>query len=241
MTEPSVLITVEDNIATVTLNRPARLNAFTSEMLSRLDDAVDMINADVDIAGVIVTGAGRGFCSGRDLAELRDVGEDERRRAIPNPGGHESSMLARIEVPTVAAVNGHAVGGGLGLVVQCDLVICSTEARLADGHLATGIVPSVAAWFVPRRIGPWRAMTFFVETKPLTAMQAYEIGLIDEVVKPDDLLRTARERLEPFRGVDRELLRHVKRLGTQASVSTYQAQMEMVGVLRGLERRARHG
>jgi enoyl-CoA hydratase/carnithine racemase len=239
VTEPSVLVDVDDGVATIRLNRPDRLNAFDTDMLRRLDEAVDGIDARADLHGVIVTGVGRGFCSGRDLAELGAIGDAERRRALPHAGGHESSMFARIEVPTVAAVNGPAVGGGLGFAVQCDYIVGAQGVRLKDGHLASGVVPSVAAWYIPRRIGAWSAMRFFAAADGMTAEEALAIGLIDEVVSAGDLLTTARARLDAFRAVDSERLRHLKRLAVTARASTIEEQMERVGLLRGLERRER--
>lgn len=241
MLDLPVLVDVTDDIATITLNRPRRLNAFTSEMLDALDAAVDRLNDDLTLAGVIVTGAGRGFCSGRDLAELGQIGQTERRKAVPGEGGHESSMFARIQVPTVAAVNGPAVGGGLGFVVQCDYVLAAREALFDDGHLRAGMAPSVASWYVPRRIGAWRAIDFFARTQPTPADAALELGLVDEVVELDSLMETARRRLEPFRAVDRELLRHTKLLAVRAATAPFDGQMERVGLLRSMERRARAG
>ena len=157
-------------------------------MLASLAETVDRVNAIESLTGAIVTGAGRAFCSGRDLAELPGIKAAETARAIPQAGGHESAMFARIEVPTVAAVNGAAVGGGLGFVYQCDYVVASSTALLADGHLQAAMVPSVASWYVPRRVGPWAAMQFFIRQR-VGAAEALELGLVDEVVEPDDLHR----------------------------------------------------
>ena len=239
MTEASVLVGRSDDVATITLNRPERMNAFNDEMLDRLALLVEELNADANLAGVIVTGAGRAFCAGRDRSGLAHIAAAESARALPSSGGHESSMFAAIEVPVVAAVNGAAVGGGLGFVVQCDYVMASTDARFADGHLTAGMAPSVASWYLPRRIGGWRALRLFTATSPMDALAAHELGIVDEVVAPEELVSKARARIEPFRGTDRELLRHTKRLVMTSQTGTFAEQMERVGLLRSMERRMR--
>jgi len=238
VSEASALLEVEDGVATITLNRPDRRNAFDTAMLVALDALVGEVNARRDLFGAIVTGAGKGFCAGRDLAEMPAIKARERAKALPDAGGHESTMFARIEVPTVAAVNGAAVGGGLGFVVQCDFIVASSEAVVADGHLASGMAPSVAAHYIPRRIGSAAALRFFVRRGPTTAAEALAMGLVDEVVPPDDLLPSARRTLEPFRGLPDELLRHTTSLCRRAGENSFERQMELVGLLRSIERRA---
>lgn len=238
MTDGSALLAIEDGIALITLNRPDRRNAFDTAMLEALDGIVDAVNADRSLHGAIVTGAGKGFCAGRDLAEMPAIKARERAKSLPDAGGHESTMFARIEVPVVAAVNGAAVGGGLGFVVQCDYAVMSSEAVVADGHIPSGMAPSVAAHYIPRRIGSGAALRFFVKKGPTSAADALAMGLVDEVVAPDELLPAARRLLEPFRGVPSELLRHTTTLCRRAGEQPFERQMELVGLLRSIERRA---
>lgn len=237
-TAPEDLVALEfdDGIATIRLQRPARLNAFTWDMLDALDRAVAEVNARRDVAGVIVTGAGRGFCAGRDVEELAGIREAEAGKAIPSAGGSESSMFARVEAPIVAAVNGIAVGGGVGFAVQCDWIVASSTALFRDGHLAAGMAPSVASWYVPRRIGATAALTFFT-THEVTAHQARDLSLVDEVVDPEQLLPAARKWLAPFRELDPELVRHTKLLCRSAGTQSFDSQMQLVGLLRSMERR----
>lgn len=229
-------LTFDEGIATITLQRPARLNAFTWPMLEALDEVVAEVNARHDLAGVLVTGAGRAFCAGRDIEELAAIKEAEAAKALPSAGGSESSMFARVEAPIVAAVNGIAVGGGVGFAVQCDWIVASSGARFRDGHITSGMAPSVASWYVPRRIGPSAALRFFAAHE-VSADEAHQIGLVDEVVAPEDLLSAARRWLAPFRELDPELVRHTKLLCRSAGMQTFDTQMQLVGLLRSMERR----
>lgn len=237
-TYETILIEHEaEGVVLLTLNRPARLNAVTGQMLAELDQAVHAINADPSVRTVIVTGAGRAFCAGRDLSELDDTVSAAASAALPLPGGHESDMFRAIEVPTVAAVNGAAVGAGLGFVVQCDVRLAASGAFFLDGHLPNGMVPSVASWYLPRLVGPGRALRLFCSRERLGAEEAQWLGLIDEVVSAEELLPAARRVAALFAQWDPDLLRRTKRLVTRAVDQGYEESMELVGFLRGLERR----
>jgi enoyl-CoA hydratase/carnithine racemase len=231
-----VRVDVDGAVATITMSRPERLNAFTGAMLEQLDSAVTAINARLDISGVILTGAGRAFSAGRDTAELPAIKAAEAGRAVPSAGGRESSMFARVEAPIVAAINGVAVGGGIGFAVQCDWIVAAATARLMDGHIAAGMAPSVATWYIPRRIGAAAALRFFTASE-LTAAEAHELGVVDEVVEPGDERSAGRRWLEPLLALDPELVRHTKLLCRSAGTQSFSDQMRLVGLLRSMERR----
>jgi enoyl-CoA hydratase/carnithine racemase len=231
-----VHVEVEGGVATIMMSRPERLNAFTSEMLDQLDAAVTEINAHLEVRGVILTGAGRAFCAGRDTAELPAIKAMEAGRAVPSSGGSESSMFARVEAPIVAAVNGIAVGGGIGFAVQCDWIVAARTARFVDGHIAAGMAPSVATWYMPRKVGPSAALRFFTAPET-TASEARALGVVDEVVEPGEERSAARRWLEPMLELDPELVRHTKLLCRSGITQSFGDQMRLVGLLRSMERR----
>ncbi len=224
-----------NGVVTLTLNRPDKLNAVTETMLGELDDVVARLNADPSLKVVILTGAGRAFCAGRDLGELASARAEQP--ALPPAGGYESSMFRSLQVPCIAAINGVAIGVGLGFALQCDLRVASRDATLVDGHLRNSMVPSVAAWYVPRLVGTGRALQFFCAPKGVSAEEARALGLVDAVVSGDELLGEARRLAAPFTGWDAGLLRHTKRLVDAAVDRSYQQTMELVGLLRTMESR----
>lgn len=224
-------------VALLILNRPLRLNAVTGAMLDRLEEACESINADPGVRVAILTGAGRGFCAGRDTSELGGVSDDDARQALPRSGGHHSDMVRRLQVPTIAAVNGAAVGAGLGFVVQCDVRIASTQAVFRDGHLAAGMSPSIASWYLPRLCGPGAALQVFCQLDRIDAASAQALGIVSEVVPPEDLLPRALTIAQGFARWDGEVLRHTKALAQFAVEEGYERTMERVGLLRGLHAR----
>jgi enoyl-CoA hydratase/carnithine racemase len=229
----------QNGIVLITLNRPQRLNAITGAMLDRFAEIASQLNADVTTRVVVLTGAGRSFCAGRDRNELQDVSEQDRNLAVPKSGGHHSDMVRALQMPTIAAVNGAAVGAGLGFVLQCDVRIASTEALFRDGHLAAGISPSVATWYLPRLIGLGPALQVFCQLDRIDASSAGRMGIVSEVVAPDALLPRALEIAEQFARWDPEVLRHTKALAAAALEQGYEHTMEKVGLLRGLRARGK--
>jgi enoyl-CoA hydratase len=233
-----VLVEIDaQGIAVITLNRPQRRNAVTGAMLDQLAEAAARLNADAAIRVAVLTGAGQSFCAGRDRDELGDVSEQDRSLAIPKSGGHHSDMVRTLQMPTIAAVNGAAVGAGLGFVLQCDVRIASTEALFRDGHLAAGMSPSIASWYLPRIVGLGAALQVFCQLDRIDAATAQRIGIVSEVVAPDALLARAMEIARGFARWDPELLRHTKALAAAALEENYDRTMERVGLLRGLRAR----
>jgi enoyl-CoA hydratase/carnithine racemase len=146
-------------------------------------------------------------------------------------------MIRRLEMPTIAAVNGAAVGAGLGFVLQCDVRIASGDAVFRDGHLASGMSPSIASWYLPRLIGAGAALQVFCQLDRIDASAAQGLGIVSEVVAADALMARAIAIAEGFARWSPELLRHTKALATAATQDSYDSTMERVGLLRGLHAR----
>jgi enoyl-CoA hydratase/carnithine racemase len=196
MTYQTLLTDLDAGILTVTLNRPDRLNAFTTKMLEELLDVIDEIDRNDEIRAVIFTGAGRGFCAGADLGggggtfDNSGDGSAERHR---DGGGLVTLRLFDCRKPVIAAINGPAVGVGVTMTLPMDLRIASEKAKFGFVFARRGIVPEAcSSWFLPRVVGINRAMEWVATGRVFPAEEALEGGLVSRVVAPDELLPTAR-------------------------------------------------
>lgn len=186
------------DVARITLHRPERLNAFTDTMQGELQAALDQIEARPDLRGVMLTGAGRAFCAGQDLAQRQPLPEGQRRDLSQGLRQHYRPLILRLRalpVPVVCLVNGVAAGAGASLVFACDVVIATESARFVQAFARIGLMPDAGAtWFWPRLAGSARAMGAAVFGEPVSARQAQDWGLIWKCV-PDDAFASEAERL----------------------------------------------
>ena len=177
-------------IATITLNRPEAMNALSTELRGAITDAFREIQADEAIRVAILTGAGRAFCAGLDLKEL---GSGDPGRTVDEAKGDVVGAMASFDGPIIAAVNGHAITGGFELALACDVIIASTRARFADTHARVGILPGWGlSQKLPRLIGIARAKELSFTGNTIKAEQAYEWGLVNRLVEPEELLPTCK-------------------------------------------------
>jgi enoyl-CoA hydratase/carnithine racemase len=192
MTE--ILLEVDEPVATITLNRPETLNALTHSMLAALREAVDSAARDPRVVGIVITGAGRGFCSGLDASQLQrttTAGSSSRPKADGVPGMF--TWLLSIPKPVISAVNGVAAGGGFVLTVMSDLRIASTNGSFISIFSKRGLIAEHGTtWIVPRLIGAGAALDVLWSSRKIDAAEAHRIGLVQQVVEPDDLLAAAR-------------------------------------------------
>ncbi len=197
---PDIITDLANNVLTITLNRPDKLNAFTREMRDDLIAAFDRADADDDVRAVIVTGAGRGFCAGADLS----AGEDTfnyAKRADRDPedgrrdgGGRVTLRIYNSIKPVIAAVNGPAVGVGVTMQLPMDIRLASTDARFGFVFSRRGVVPEAcSSYFLPRLVGISQALAWAYSGRVFPADEALKGGLISEVLAPEDLLPRARE------------------------------------------------
>ena len=193
-----ILYVVEDRVATITLNRPERLNAFTRVMLTEMVDAIERINADDEVRAVIVTGAGRAFCAGADLASgggtfnhsESEAGAVGRR----DGGGLLTLALFNCLKPLIAACNGPAVGVGSTMQCAMDIRLASENARYGFVFARRGIVPEAASsWFLPRIVGISKALEWCYSGRLFDADEALQGGLVRSVHASEDLLAAARD------------------------------------------------
>ncbi|MGZ4765083.1 MAG: crotonase/enoyl-CoA hydratase family protein [Ilumatobacteraceae bacterium] len=199
MEHTQIVYDVDDRIATITLNRPDQLNAFTTTMMRELIDAFDRADSDDDVRAVIVTGAGRGFCAGADLstggATFAKGGSDEQTSAaVPRDGGGMVSLrIFECTKPVIAAINGAAVGVGITMALPMDIRLVSTSAKIGFVFARRGIVPEAcSAWFLPRLVGISQALEWCYSGRVFGADEALAGGLVRSIHEPDDLLPAAR-------------------------------------------------
>jgi enoyl-CoA hydratase/carnithine racemase len=195
----AIIYRVEDHIAYLTFNRPEALNAFSRQMVREIVAACQDINTDPDVRVVIVSGAGdRAFSAGLDLKEVAaggGPGPIDSRGTRVRAGMHtHHGALANVEKPTIAAVHGWAVGGGLELALACDLRVASDDARLGLMEIRRGIMPGAGGTQrLSRVVGRGYALQLALTGEPISAHEAHRIGLVNKVVPRDQLLPAAVE------------------------------------------------
>lgn len=208
MTYDTLDYAVEDGIATITLSRPDKLNAFTVGMMDEMLDVLDRIDADDAVRAVIVTGAGRAFCAGADLSAGADAfvleGDDDlvvrtdgtlnyASEAARDGGGRVTLRLFKLLKPIIAAINGPAVGIGATMTLAMDVRLASQAARVGFVFSRRGIVPEAASsFFLPRIVGISQALDWCYSGRVFDAAEALAGGLVKAVHAPDDLLPAAR-------------------------------------------------
>ena len=199
--DAEVLYAVADHVATLTLNRPGRMNTISRTMLNELTALLVRADEDPDVRAVILTGTGRAFCAGLDLSEAT-------RAPAPGEGGISNSatlatnldlrntpptVLFNMGKPTICALNGSAAGYGMDTALGCDIRIMAAGAKMAAAFTRRGIVPeSGGTWFLPRLIGWSKAAELIFTGRTLTAEQSLEMGLVSSVVDDADLAGAAR-------------------------------------------------
>jgi enoyl-CoA hydratase/carnithine racemase len=206
MSDEQIITELTDGIMTITLNRPDRLNAWTPTMQRELIAAFDQADADDDVRVVIVTGAGRGFCAGADLAAGGATFDRRDRGASDGPhrdgGGQFTLRVFDCTKPVIAAINGPAVGVGATMTLPMDIRLAADDARLGFVFARRGIVPEAcSSWFLPRLVGISRAMEWVATGRVFSAEEALRAGLVRSLHPRDDLLAAARE-------LGREIVEH---------------------------------
>jgi len=191
-----------DGIATVTLNRPERLNAVTRQMLAEWSAALADARDDDDVRVVVVTGAGRGFCSGMDVREAvadRPLWDPQaslaqRRHFLRDTVHRVPQTLATLDKPYIGAINGPAAGAGMDMASMCDIRIAADTARFSMAYMRMGLVPGDGGcYFLPRIVGLAKALELIWTGEIIDAQEALRIGYVSEVVPADQLMDRARD------------------------------------------------
>lgn len=218
MAYETILMEKEDAIATITLNRPEKLNALTPQMRQELREAIDQVGADDDIRVVIITGAGRGFCSGLDITPSPESEErgvpytvGELKYALMHPQSRErwlpshrepTEAIRALGKPSICALNGVMAGAGSGIALACDIIIASDRASFLVATTRIGLILEFdTSWALPRRIGTHRALELAYTNDRIDAKEMERIGLANRVVPQDELLKSAKEMARKMFGI----------------------------------------
>ncbi|HUO83843.1 MAG TPA: enoyl-CoA hydratase-related protein [Thermoanaerobaculia bacterium] len=191
-----ILLDIQDRVATITLNRPEKLNAFFGTMREELIEVLDHCASAEEVRAIMVTGAGRGFSAGGDVEFMKALQADRNTdgfRKLLDAGRRIVMTLHEMPKPVLAAVNGVAAGAGCNLALACDLRIASEQARFTESFVRIGLHPDWGGtWFLPRLVGPSRALDLLMTGRVVEAKEALEMGLVERVVPADCLLEEAR-------------------------------------------------
>ena len=189
MADDTVLVAVEDAVATVTLNRPEVHNAFDDALIARLTTALAELGARDDVRVVVLAGNGKSFCAGADLAHMKKAAgfSEAENVADAQALAHLLMVLGGLPKPTVALVQGPAYGGGVGLVSACDIAIAAERASFALTEVRLGLIPAVISPFVVRAIGESQSRRLMLTGERFDANEALRIGLVHEVVPGEAL------------------------------------------------------
>jgi len=195
MTYECLLYEVKDGIATLTLNRPDRLNALGGTLREDLFDAITRSAADPEVRAIVITGAGKGFCAGGDVKAMNEAKEGQRPRSLAEKiaPGRDRTLLAMRDAPQpiIAAVNGAAAGAGMNLALACDLRVASSAARFSQAFVKRGLHPDWGGtYFLPRIVGMAKACELIFTGAIIDAAEALRLGIVSQVVAPEDLLPT---------------------------------------------------
>ncbi len=182
----TLLVGIDGPTATLTLNRPERRNAIGSQMVNELLWALDDAHADDSVRSVVLTGAGRAFCAGGDFSQMTGGADQD---SLPHKGDYKDLLLAlwRTTKPVVARVNGHAMGGGLGLVAASTIAIASTEAKLGTPEINVGLFPFMIMAVLERVMPRRRLVEMMLTGERLDAAEAARVGLVSRAVAPAEL------------------------------------------------------
>ncbi len=231
-----VLYEVADHVATITLNAPDRMNTISGSMLEELSEQLLRADRARDVRCIVLTGAGRAFCAGLDLAA--QMGQKESLGVLDAGGdmGAEFDLrtappvvLHNLDTPTIACINGGAAGYGLDLAFGCDIRLASTTAKLAPGFAKRGILPeSGGTWLLPRIVGYAKAAEICFTGRTLTANESLDLGLVNHVVEPDQLHERTYAMASEIASNAPLAVRAIKRMMRAAETETFEQNIHHV-------------
>ena len=196
MAYDTLLLTVADRIATITVNRPDKLNALDDRVISELGHAIDAVRDDANVGGVILTGAGRAFIAGADIARLEQHGAIAAK-ALSQRGQAVFNRFESSPKPIIAAINGFALGGGCELAMACHIRIASEAAKLGQPEVKLGLVPGYGGTQrLPRLVGKGIALQLLLTGEMIDAQEALRIGLVNRVVPATELITASTSMLQ---------------------------------------------
>jgi len=232
-TQDLVLFSVdEDGIATLTLNRPDKYNAFTRDMVVRWLYLLEQAALDDTVKVLVLTGAGKAFCSGGDVGAQKERANNdslERKHFLWRYVHRIALFMEQLDKPVIAAINGTARGAGLDMALMCDLRLMARSARLAESYIHVGLIAGDGgAWYLPRLIGMPRALELMWTGREVAAEEAERIGLVNRAVDDNKLMDEAYALAHSIAAQPFEAIRAYKRVAYQGATSTLTAHLDAV-------------
>ena len=230
MSFETILYQIENSVLTITLNRPDKLNAMTPALLRELKEAFEHANNDSSVRVVVLTGAGRGFCAGADLAAASELmmqggfSYEENLNSTYNP---LILTMQSLQKPIIAAVNGVAAGAGMSLALACDIRIAAESASFLQAFVKIGLVPdSGSTWMLPRLIGMTKALELMLTGQRVSAAEALDLGIVNRVVADADLGSTVQQMAQMFAAAPTKAIGLIKQAVNFAATSTLEEAMK---------------
>lgn len=210
MSEELMTLQVEAGVATITLRRPKQLNALNRAVLTQLSSLLDKVVANNDVRALILCGEGKAFAAGADIKEMQSLSATEAE-TFARLGQHVFSKLEQLAIPTVALIQGYALGGGLELAMACDIRVAAEGTKFGQPEVSLGVIPGFGgSQRLPRIIGQGRALNLLLTGDLIDAVVALHMGLITQVTNADELLSTGRSLAEKLAGLPPLALARVK-------------------------------
>ena len=225
----SLIITNENSIRFITLNRPEKRNALNDELIAELKAALRAGGDDEDLRAIVIRGAGTDFCSGADLSALQKISESSVQENLADAESlMELFMLIReVSVPVVAAVHGRALAGGCGLATACDLVLAAKTARFGYPEVKIGFVPAMVTAIMRRNLSEKRTFELITQGFEFSADEAKEMGLINRVFADEDLEQGVKEYVSVYEKVSRSAVALSKKLMYQIDGFNFADSMQL--------------
>lgn len=226
--------TVEDGVGTILLNRPHRKNAFTPEMIEQWAGILREARTDPDVRVIVLTGAGDAFCSGVDLSSQSDNSNKrptplERKQHLTDEIHQIPLALEDLDKPVIAAINGVAVGAGLGMALMCDMRIIARSARLSEGYIRVGLVPGDGdCYYLPRLVGPAKALELLLTGDFIDAEEAGRLGIANQVVDDADFPGAVRTLARKLADAPPVAVRAIKRAVYQSARSDLRTSLDLI-------------
>lgn len=244
-----LLFSVENNVARIVLNRPESLNAFSEEMIELWIDALETVRDSDDIRVLVVSGNGRGFCSGGDIKSmakgegfLQSDGSSDytstalaRKNSLWKKVQRVPLLLQEIDKPVIAVLHGFAFGAGFDMTLACDIRIAAADTKIAESYVKVGIVPGDGgAYFLPRLVGVDKALELLWTGEVLTAQQAKKLGLVTHVVEENELQDFVESYVDKLVNAPQQVIRFTKRAVYQGLETNLRTSLDMISSSMGI-------
>lgn len=188
----TIKVEMDRGIATITLNRPEKMNAFNDQLSGELDDTFAIMEKDDDVKVIVLTGSGKAFCAGGDVKAMAEAENPSEFLAGLSNGIHRPIMrMWNLEKVIICAINGHAVGAGCGLAMACDIRVASKKARINMGFMKIGLAPGCGTYFLPKLVGRAKAAELIFLSETIDAEEAERLGLVNKTVEDHELMKEA--------------------------------------------------